>query len=175
MKLRSFLLPLQAVLLTVLVGCSSTKVTPPVVAITESTPAIVVSGSPEPAAVAPVASPQIARPDQNYRSTYFDFDKAELRKDAQGVIDANSAYLRSIGATKVRVEGHADERGSREYNLALGQKRAETARRALEVMGVPGTNMEALSYGKEKPMDPGHTEAAWAKNRRADIVYKNPN
>jgi peptidoglycan-associated lipoprotein len=105
------------------------------------------------------------------RSVYFDFDSFVLHETDRPLIDAHARYLSTARTAKVRVEGNADERGGREYNLALGQKRAEAVLRSLTLLGAPATALEATSFGKEKPVDPGHDETAWAKNRRADLNY----
>jgi len=87
------------------------------------------------------------------------------------VIEAHANYLATSRTAKLRIEGNCDERGGREYNVALGQRRAEAVLKSLQLMGARAAEMEATSYGKEKPLDPGHDEAAWAKNRRADLNY----
>ena len=102
---------------------------------------------------------------------YFDFDKADLRNDAAQTLTANAARIREIGSLMVRVEGHCDERGTVEYNLALGDRRARAAKDQLMSMGIPAARLRTISYGKERPADPGHDEAAWAKNRRAEFVF----
>lgn len=106
------------------------------------------------------------------RSVYFDYDSFEVKSEYRGLIEAHGKYLRDTKGRAISIEGNADERGSREYNLALGQKRAEAVRRAFAVLGVPDAQMEAVSFGEEKPRATGHDEAAWAENRRADIRYK---
>lgn len=103
---------------------------------------------------------------------YFDFDSYVIKPDYQGVIESHARHLRADNKRKTVIEGHADERGGREYNLALGQKRSEAVRRALGLLGVNDSQVEAVSFGKEKPADLGHDEAAWAKNRRAEISYR---
>jgi peptidoglycan-associated lipoprotein len=105
------------------------------------------------------------------RSVYFDFDKYDLRDDGKPVVTAHSKYLVAHKDRKIIIQGNTDERGGSEYNLALGQKRAESVRKSLEVLGVPESRMEAVSFGKEKPKATGHDEASWTENRRADIVY----
>ena len=105
------------------------------------------------------------------RSVYFDYDSYSLREDGKPVITAHAQYLSKSQGRKVIIQGNTDERGGREYNLALGQKRAEAVRRSLAAIGVPDSQMEAVSLGKEKPKATGSDEAAWAENRRADIVY----
>ena len=106
------------------------------------------------------------------RIVYFDYDSFVVKPEFQSVIEANARYIRADKGRKVAVEGHTDERGGREYNLALGQKRAESVRSALALLGVADTQIEAVSFGKEKPLVPGADEAALAKNRRAEIHYR---
>ena len=105
------------------------------------------------------------------RSVYFEFDDATLARQYLDVVERQGQYLSRNAALKVRVEGHTDERGGTEYNLALGQRRAEAVRRALELYGVKAAQIEAVSFGEERPKAAGHDEAAWAQNRRADIAY----
>jgi peptidoglycan-associated lipoprotein len=105
------------------------------------------------------------------RSVFFEFDEATLARQYLDVVERQGQYLSRNAALKVRVEGHTDERGGSEYNLALGQRRAEAVRRALELYGVKGAQIEAVSFGEERPRSSGHDEAAWAQNRRADIAY----
>jgi peptidoglycan-associated lipoprotein len=100
---------------------------------------------------------------------YFDFDKFDLSPAGQSVVDANIAALRN-GNQHIRLEGHADERGTREYNLALGERRANAVARYMQANGIAASRIETISYGKEKPADLGHDEAAWSKNRRVEIV-----
>lgn len=106
------------------------------------------------------------------RSIYFDFDSFVIKGEYQSLIQAHSRYLKENPKAKVILQGHADERGSREYNLALGQKRADAVKRAMEILGVKETQVESVSFGEEKPRAPGHDESSWAENRRTDIVYQ---
>ena len=106
------------------------------------------------------------------KSVYFDYDSYVVKDDYRGAVDANAKFLNSNRARKVIVQGNTDERGGSEYNLALGQKRAEAVRRQLALAGVPEAQIEAVSLGKEKPRATGHDEAAWAENRRADFLYQ---
>ena len=106
------------------------------------------------------------------RSIYFDFDSYEVRDDYQPLLQQHAQYLKSHPDRHVLIQGNTDERGTSEYNLALGQKRAEAVRRAMSLLGVADTQMEAVSLGKEKPQATGHDEASWAQNRRADLVYQ---
>jgi peptidoglycan-associated lipoprotein len=106
------------------------------------------------------------------RIVYFDFDSYAVSSNDQSVIESNARYLKADKTRHAVVEGHTDERGGREYNLALGQKRAESVRRALGLLGVADTQLEAVSFGKEKPAVMGSDDAAMAKNRRAEISYR---
>ncbi|BCB25813.1 peptidoglycan-associated lipoprotein [Sulfurimicrobium lacus] len=106
------------------------------------------------------------------RSTYFDLDSFSVKDEYKPMIEAHAQYLKQHKDAKVFVQGNCDERGSREYNIALGQKRAEAVRKMMSVLGVPDSQMETVSFGEEKPKAEGHDEAAWAQNRRTDIVYK---
>jgi peptidoglycan-associated lipoprotein len=105
------------------------------------------------------------------RSIYFDVDSYVVKDEFNAVIDAHGKYLASRPDRKVLIQGNTDERGGSEYNLALGQKRADAVRRALALKGVPDSQMEAVSFGKEKPKAMGSNEEAWKENRRADIAY----
>ena len=101
---------------------------------------------------------------------YFDFDRSELKPEARAVLTKKADWLRSNPKYKVRIEGHCDERGSTEYNLALGERRANAAWKFLNALGVSGERMSVISYGEERPDDPGHSEQAWSKNRRDEFV-----
>jgi peptidoglycan-associated lipoprotein len=105
------------------------------------------------------------------RSVYFDLDSYVVKDEFKSVVEAHAKYLIAHTDRKVIIQGNTDERGGSEYNLALGQKRAEAVRRALAVLGVSDAQLEAVSFGKEKPKAAGSNEAAWAENRRSDIVY----
>lgn len=105
------------------------------------------------------------------RSIFFDYDQYVVKDEYRPVLEAHAGYLKSKNDAKVILQGNADDRGSREYNLALGQKRAEAVRKALSVLGVGESQMEAVSFGEEKPRMEGDSEEAFAANRRTDIVY----
>ena len=105
------------------------------------------------------------------RSVYFDYDSFVVKGEYSPVLEAHAAYLLSKRDAHVVLQGNTDERGSREYNLALGQKRAEAVRKALAVLGVTDAQLEAVSFGEEKPRNEADTEAAYAENRRVDVVY----
>jgi peptidoglycan-associated lipoprotein len=106
------------------------------------------------------------------RSIYFDFDSFSIKDEFRGVIEAHAKYLVANKTRKVVVQGNTDERGSREYNLALGQKRSEAVRRALTSLGVSDSQIEAVSLGEEKPKSTGTDESSLAENRRADLAYQ---
>ena len=106
------------------------------------------------------------------RIIYFDFDSYTVKPEFQQLIDGHARFLKANPNRRISIEGHTDERGGREYNLALGQRRSEAVRRALGLLGVPDSQVEAVSFGKEKPAATGSDEASWAQNRRAEIVYR---
>jgi len=106
------------------------------------------------------------------RIVYFDFDSYTVKPEFQSLIDGHARFLKANPSRHVFIEGHTDERGGREYNLALGQKRSEAVRRALALLGVADSQVEAISFGKEKPAVQGSGEDVWAQNRRAEISYR---
>ena len=106
------------------------------------------------------------------RSIYFDLDKYDVKDEYKDLVAAHAKYLAAHKGFKVLLQGNTDERGSREYNLALGQKRAEAVKRSLTLLGVQEGQVESVSLGEEKPKNAGHDESAWSENRRADILYK---
>ncbi|MDD8021413.1 MAG: peptidoglycan-associated lipoprotein Pal [Acidobacteriota bacterium] len=101
---------------------------------------------------------------------FFDYDRYEIRTDAVPVLEANAQWLKSHPTVKILAEGHCDERGTEEYNLALGEKRAKSAMDYLISLGISPEKIKIISYGKSQPLDPGHDETAWAKNRRAQFL-----
>ena len=127
----------------------------------QSSVAAVVSGKASTQGVAPAG----------VNVVYFDYDSFALKPEARAVLERNAAHLQANKQFKVQLEGHTDERGGREYNLALGQKRAEAVRQALSLLGVADSQLEAVSYGKEKPAATGSSEEDLAKNRRVEIRY----
>jgi peptidoglycan-associated lipoprotein len=164
---------LAAVALTA-VACSSTKPAP-VAPAPASAPAA--ANDAQPMAVAPQGETQeqilqriVAMLAAN--SIYFDYNTYTIKPEYQGVLQKDFDTLKSMPPVSLRLEGNADERGSSEYNLALGQKRAEAVRRALNILGMPDSNVEAISYGKEKPKAECHDESCWSQNRRVDLAVK---
>jgi peptidoglycan-associated lipoprotein len=108
------------------------------------------------------------------RSIYFDLDKYEVKDEYRDLVAAHAKYLVANRGFKMLIQGNTDERGSREYNLSLGQKRSEAVKRSLVLLGATEDQVESVSLGEEKPKNPGHDEAAWSENRRADMLYKAP-
>jgi len=105
------------------------------------------------------------------RSVYFDFDSYEVKTEYKDLVTAHAKFLNDNRQFKMLIQGNTDERGSREYNLALGQKRADAVKRMLALLGVREDQIESVSLGEEKPKDEGHSETAWAQNRRGDMLY----
>lgn len=176
--------------LIALAGCSSTKLpetstpattTPaptqaPVAAPAANPPPPAPSSAPAQPTPAPVRSAALHALDDPQstlarRTVYFDFDSSAPRDADRPLVEAHAGYLAANRTARVRVEGHCDERGGREYNLALGQRRAEVVVKTLQLMGARASDLEATSFGEERPADAGHDEAAWVKNRRADLNY----
>jgi len=138
-------------------------------------PAVVPAAPAAPAAqpAAPVQEQAAAKAAEavSLETVYFDFDKSDLRQDARDALSQNAeALLKKIVDAKVRIEGHADERGSDEYNMALGDRRAKSAAKYLINLGVSADRLSTVSYGEEKPAVQGSDEAAWSKNRRAEFL-----
>ena len=132
--------------------------------------------APSQTAVAPVAASRApadaAGPTGAARVVYFEYDSSSIRPEFQSLIDSHARFLASHQERKVTIAGHTDERGGREYNLALGQQRAESVRRALQLLGVRPAQIEAISFGEEQPVSGDHEETAWSRNRRAELNYR---
>jgi peptidoglycan-associated lipoprotein len=161
--------------ITVLAACSTTpKVDSPApvqkpVATTAPTPMSGIRAAPEPSAILdPLDDPKSGLAN---RSIYFDFNKYNVKGEFDSLNSTHANYLVSHTVRTIVIQGNTDSRGGREYNLALGQKRAESERKVLIALGVSDSRMEAVSFGKEKPKNNGENEVAWAENRRDDIVY----
>jgi peptidoglycan-associated lipoprotein len=167
----------------VLAGCGSTPTKEqegaavedrkPVAAAPETKPAESAATS-KPLATTTVAADPLKDPANilSKRSVYFDFDSNLVKAEFKPVVTAHARYLTQHPSAQMRIEGNADERGSREYNLALGQRRADAVKQMMQLLGAQAGQMESVSFGEEKPRATGHDEAAWAENRRADIKYK---
>ena len=171
--------------LTVLAGCKSTPTAESGAPVEERAPSAVAppgaatagtTGAGVAGTTAPGAGQASALRDPrnilSKRTVYFDFDSYAVKDDYKPLIEAHGRYLQANRGTRMTVQGNADERGSREYNIALGQRRADAVKRMMQLYGATETQIETVSFGKEKPKNPGHDEAAWAENRRDDIVYQ---
>ncbi|MCE5182782.1 MAG: peptidoglycan-associated lipoprotein Pal [Betaproteobacteria bacterium] len=106
------------------------------------------------------------------RSVYYDFDKSNIKSEFKPLVDAHAKYIANHKEAKATVQGNCDERGSREYNIALGNRRADSVRKTMGVLGVPDSQVEVVSFGEEKPRATCHEESCWHENRRSDIVYR---
>ena len=170
MRLRPFALPMLAILLA---GTACKKNEPVVVPTPMPPPAPAVTPTPTPPPAPPAVDPNAAieRARAEMINTlaqevFFDFDKYDIRAQDMAVLDAKAALLSRHNQVRIRIAGHADERGSDEYNLVLGNQRALAAKAYLERKGIAGSRIEVISYGEERPADPSSTESAWARNRR---------
>jgi peptidoglycan-associated lipoprotein len=171
-------LVISFVLVNLLAACASEKPKEPEAAVAEPAPAatappVAPVPEPTPAPVPVVAVDPLNDPASILakRSVYYPFDVSAVQEADKPIILAHAKYLSEHPDRKVRVEGNADERGSNEYNLALGQRRAEGVKKMLELGGAKASQIETISYGEEKPMATGHDEASWSQNRRSDIKY----
>jgi peptidoglycan-associated lipoprotein len=136
-----------------------------------ATASVEVAAAQAPPPQAPAAQSSLSELfDQNVKDAYYDLDKSDLRDDARAALTKDAEFLRSYPAVKVSIEGHCDERGSTEYNLGLGQRRAEAAKNYLISLGIPADRMETTSWGKERPFCTAHDESCWQQNRRAHFV-----
>lgn len=167
------------VLASVLAGCASNvKLTDPPPVETRKpeleSKSANTGANPNAGAQSNVASVDLTKSDMDANAgiakvIYFDFDSFVVKDEYRSIVEANAKFLANNKAKKIQIEGHTDERGGREYNLALGQKRAEAVQKSLTLLGVPESQLESVSYGKERPAVTGSDEAAWAKNRRAEL------
>jgi len=170
---------LAATVVAMLAGCSS-GVKLDDVPVENRTGAAVVPGATGPATgqsrVEQVQADSLAGtqagPANVARIIYFDYDSNEIKPQFQTLIEQHARFLRANPQRRIVIEGHTDERGGREYNLALGQRRAEAVRRSLGLLGVTDAQVEAVSFGEEKPATQGADESAWSQNRRAEIAYR---
>ena len=164
---------LVALILTFLfVGCAKEEPPPPT---TEAPPRPAAPPPPPPPPPAPTPPPgpsisQQAFQEFQNQDINFDFDQYDLRTDARTILDRKASFLNQNSSVRVQIEGHCDERGTNEYNLALGERRANAAKQYLTTAGISAGRLSTISYGEERPLDPGHNEAAWARNRRDHFV-----
>ena len=165
-----------AAMALVLAGCSSVPLDQPPVEDKSVIPVTPPGGSGTQSSVAPVVTDNAGLtnlgPQNVARVILFDYDSYVVKPEYQNIVEGHARWMKANPTRKLNIEGHTDERGGREYNLALGQRRAEAVRRALGLLGVPESQMEAVSFGKEKPAATGSDEASWAQNRRAEFTYR---
>jgi peptidoglycan-associated lipoprotein len=168
----------SAMLISLLVGCSSQSTKETTKAPIEETTAAKKPAE-QPAESKPMAVPTVSGnplTDPNNilskRSIYYDFDKSIIKDEYMPLVKAHAGYLVDHRGAQITVQGNCDERGSREYNLALGQRRAEGVKKAMVIVGASSSQIETVSFGKEKPRCTEHSESCWAKDRRSDIVYQ---
>jgi peptidoglycan-associated lipoprotein len=160
-----------------LAACASKPIEAPTPApLVTAAPAPVAAPAPAPMAAPPAATPLAAYLDPNSdisqkRSVFFAFDQSTFDDQDKSIVELQGRYLARHPEIHITVSGNTDERGGSEYNLALGQRRSQSVKTALGLLGVTDGQVEAVSYGKEKPRATGHDEAAWQQNRRADFVY----
>jgi peptidoglycan-associated lipoprotein len=164
---KYFILFLSAFLVTLLLGCAAKKKEPVQPPTRPKAEEGVKPEEPKPAEEEVIKGEELKESLQNI---YFDFDKYFLRSDAKETLAKNAEYLKANASVKTKIEGHCDERGTVEYNLALGEKRARSAMEYLINLGIDPKRISIISYGKERPVDLGHNEEAWAKNRRDEFV-----
>lgn len=177
---------LAAMALAILAACSSTPTTEQDGAAVEDRSGATAAQQPAkpPAATGPTATPlgstgvggnPLKDPSNilSKRSVFFELDSNIVKDEFKPLVSAHARYLQQNRAMKMTIQGNADERGSREYNLALGQRRADAVKQMMQLLGAQSEQIETVSFGEEKPRAAGHDEASWAENRRADIVYPN--
>jgi peptidoglycan-associated lipoprotein len=162
---------LVALILTILfAGCAKEEPPPPT---TEAPPRPAAPPPPPPPAPTPPPGPSISQQafqEFQNQDIHFDFDKYDLRTDARTILDRKASFLNQNSSVRVQIEGHTDDRGTAEYNLALGERRANAAKQYLTTAGISAGRLSTISYGEERPLDPAQNEAAWAKNRRDHFV-----
>lgn len=152
-------------LLTVLTGCAKKKIVKPPEPVYQAV---------EKAVEEPSLRGKEYKKVAQLETVYFDYDDATLRSDARNILAANAKWLKENKDVEIIVEGHCDERGTTDYNIALGDRRAKSVRSYLMKLGIKGNRVATISYGEERPDNTGHDEAAWSKNRRAEILGRIP-
>ncbi len=189
MKSYLKLLVVVVVPVAVLAGCASPKVAQKSAPVEDRTASV---ATPSTAATSATAGVEVlAAPDEgNFagealvdplknatgllaeKTIYFEYDSSEIQEEGRAIVEAHAANLIKNPKLTVTLEGHADERGSREYNLALGENRAKAVQQLMQIKGVPAKQIDVVSFGEERPVDMGHDDAAWAKNRRVELIHK---
>ncbi len=163
-------------------GCSSTpKTTAPVTGASTGAPTTTVAPAPMTSTMGGsnmdsgtrMMTDELSDPNSPLakRTVYFDFDKSDIKPEARQIIEYHSKYLAANSNTRIVLQGHADERGTREYNLGLGESRARAVQQVMTLMGVSASQLELVSYGEERPAAMGHDDSAWSLNRRVEFVY----
>jgi peptidoglycan-associated lipoprotein len=164
----------------VLWGCESTPEQPDTasqaVEVVDSSASASAADQGESSTVKPLVEPQLHPLDDpngllSNRTVYFEFDRNDINDEYRAIIRAHAEYLANNPSSRVTIEGNADERGTREYNIGLGDRRANSVRQLMVLQGATSAQVETISYGEERPAESGHNEAAWDRNRRAEIVY----
>ena len=166
MKRLALLLTLGVFLAVIFCGCPTKTPTPPPPPV-DTMPADTATPTPPPTPPPPPPAPVLT--ESQFQTVYFDFDKFNLRPDALANLDHNYQLLNEFPDAIIKIEGHCDERGTIEYNVSLGEKRARATMDYLMGLGIVASRISIISYGKERPADPGHNEAAWDKNRRCEF------
>jgi peptidoglycan-associated lipoprotein len=182
---RLWIVVLSALFVAVLAGCGTSPTKEQEGASVEDRgkplPSDAAAGKPKPPAATtkplvdkPLAANPLKDPSSilSKRSVFFDYDSNVIKEEFKPLVTAHGQYLRTNPAAKMKIEGNADERGSREYNLALGQRRADAVRQALQILGARAEQVETVSFGEEKPRCTQSQESCWSQNRRGDIVYQ---
>ena len=141
---------------------------PPANVQTQPVKPVDITGTPSGAAGNPLKDPNNVL---SKRSVFYDYDKFDVKDEYRPIVEAHAKYLRDNPGARMLIQGNTDERGSREYNVALGQRRSDGVKRMLLLLGARENQIESVSLGEEKPMAEGHDESAWAKNRRSDMLY----
>jgi peptidoglycan-associated lipoprotein len=165
----------SALLVSLLAGCAGQEVKEqPKAAVEDRTATQAAGADTKPAGQQTVAANPLKDPNNilSKRSVYYDFDKSDVKDEYKPMVEAHSKYLTGNKAAKIAVQGNCDERGSREYNIALGNRRADSVRKMMNVMGASDSQIEVVSFGEEKPRAACHDESCWKENRRSDIVYQ---
>jgi peptidoglycan-associated lipoprotein len=141
---------------------------PPAQVQTQPVKPVDVGGAPSSTPLSPLKDPKNIL---SQRSIFYDYDKFDVKDDYRAMVEAHARYLRENPGARMLIQGNTDERGSREYNVGLGQRRSDGVKRMLMLLGARDNQVESVSLGEEKPQNDGHNEAAWSKNRRSDILY----
>jgi len=162
--LQGSIIPLILFLILAIGGCCHKKMVEPAPA-----PLPTTAVEPAPVVEEPAPAPEPVAMISPLDPIYFDFDKSNLKPDAIATLDKDAESLKKNPEMKVQIEGNCDERGTNEYNMALGDRRAVSGMKYLVTLGIAAERMTTISYGEERPLDPGHNESAWAKNRRDDL------